>query len=88
MLTEVKQTLRPRATSAKRTVRGTIFSAAIVLAASVSAGIAARQTVLYPRTDDAEVLANFIGMAPVVERGQAATPRRARREARAGECAS
>jgi multidrug efflux system membrane fusion protein len=67
MLTDVKLRVQPRAASTKRTVRGTIFSAVIVLAACVSAAIAVRQTVLYPRTDDAEVLANFIGMAPVVE---------------------
>jgi membrane fusion protein, multidrug efflux system len=47
--------------------KGSIVSACIVLCALISAGLALRQVVLYPRTDDAEVTANFIGMAPVVE---------------------
>lgn len=32
-----------------------------------SAGLVAREVALYPRTDDAEVTVNFIGIAPVVE---------------------
>ncbi len=51
----------------KRTLRGNLLSVAIVLAACISAALAIRDTVLYPRTDDAEVVANFIGIAPVVE---------------------
>jgi membrane fusion protein, multidrug efflux system len=51
----------------KRTVRGTFISVAIVLAACLSAALAVRSTILYPRTDDAEVVANFIGIAPVVD---------------------
>jgi membrane fusion protein, multidrug efflux system len=47
--------------------KGSIVSACIVIGALVSAGLAIRNIVLYPRTDDAEVTANFIGMAPVVE---------------------
>jgi membrane fusion protein, multidrug efflux system len=37
------------------------------MAALISAGVVLREVMLYPRTDDAEVTANFIGMAPVVE---------------------
>ncbi len=47
--------------------KGSLISAIIVLAALISAGSVLRGVVLYPRTDDAEVTANFIGIAPVVE---------------------
>jgi membrane fusion protein, multidrug efflux system len=47
--------------------KGSIVSACIVIAALISAGLVLHGVVLYPRTDDAEVTANFIGMAPVVE---------------------
>jgi multidrug efflux system membrane fusion protein len=47
--------------------KGSIVSACIVAGALVSAGLVIRQAALYPRTDDAEVTANFIGIAPVVE---------------------
>jgi multidrug efflux system membrane fusion protein len=43
------------------------LSACIVAGALFSAGLVAREVALYPRTDDAEVTANFIGIAPVVE---------------------
>src|ERR1700679_3761838 len=46
---------------------GSIISACIVAGALVSASLVLREVVLYPRTDDAEVTANFIGIAPVVE---------------------
>ena len=46
---------------------GSIVSACMVLGALISAGLVLREVVLYPRTDDAEVTANFIGIAPVVE---------------------
>jgi len=49
------------------TLRGHFISALIVLGAIVSVTLAVREVILYPRTDDAEVTANFIGMAPVVE---------------------
>jgi multidrug efflux system membrane fusion protein len=45
---------------------GLFLSIAIILSASVSGLLVLRQTTLNPRTDDAEVVANFIGMAPVV----------------------
>ncbi|MGA9244025.1 MAG: biotin/lipoyl-binding protein, partial [Silvibacterium sp.] len=47
--------------------KGSLISAFIVVAALISAGSVLRGVVLYPRTDDAEVTANFIGIAPVVE---------------------
>jgi multidrug efflux system membrane fusion protein len=52
--------------SSKYTFRGNLISGFIVLGALL-AGIAAIYTVTnYPRTDDAEVVANLIGMAPLV----------------------
>jgi multidrug efflux system membrane fusion protein len=45
---------------------GLILSIAIVLSAAVVGLLVLRQTTLNPRTDDAEVVANFIGIAPVV----------------------
>lgn len=51
----------------KPTRRGTVISAAILLGAIVSGGIVVHSVTAYPRTDDAEVVANFIGMAPLVE---------------------
>jgi multidrug efflux system membrane fusion protein len=47
--------------------KGSLVSALIVIAALISAGSVLRGVVIYPRTDDAEVTANFIGTAPVVE---------------------
>jgi multidrug efflux system membrane fusion protein len=46
---------------------GQIISACIVAGGLISAGLVLREAMLYPRTDDAEVTANFIGIAPVVE---------------------
>jgi multidrug efflux system membrane fusion protein len=47
--------------------KGQIISACIVTGALISVGFVLRTVTLYPRTDDAEVTANFIGIAPVVE---------------------
>lgn len=47
--------------------KGQIISASIVTGALISVGFVLRTVALYPRTDDAEVTANFIGIAPVVE---------------------
>lgn len=47
--------------------KGSIVSACIVVGAVIAAGLVLREVVLYPRTDDAEVTANFIGIAPVVQ---------------------
>jgi len=46
---------------------GRAFTAAAVVAAAVLGGAVFYQTNHYPRTDDAEILANFIGIAPQVE---------------------
>ncbi|HET9087983.1 MAG TPA: efflux RND transporter periplasmic adaptor subunit, partial [Acidobacteriaceae bacterium] len=50
-----------------RTRRGTIISASIVLGAILSGLVVIHDVTVNPRTDDAEVVANFIGMAPLVE---------------------
>jgi multidrug efflux system membrane fusion protein len=50
-----------------RTPLGVALSAAIVALAIVSLVALVVDTTAYPRTDDAEVFANFIGMAPLVE---------------------
>ena len=50
----------------RQTPAGRTLSAAIVLLAAVLIGLVISQTNRYPRTDDAEVFANFIGVAPVV----------------------
>ena len=44
----------------------TLFSAGVVLYALMSGGVVLHKTVVDPRTDDAELFANFIGIAPVV----------------------
>jgi membrane fusion protein, multidrug efflux system len=46
---------------------GKIVSAAIPVAALITGLLAAVETTRYPRTDDAEVFANFIGVAPQVD---------------------
>jgi multidrug efflux system membrane fusion protein len=46
---------------------GGILSVAIVIGASALGFVVIYHTNLYPRTDDAEILANFIGIAPQVE---------------------
>ena len=46
---------------------GRALSAVIIVAAAITGLLVVRVTTLDPRTDDAEVFANFIGMAPVVE---------------------
>lgn len=51
----------------KPTVVGGLLLAATVLVAALLATVAILRAVTEPRTDDAEVFANFIGMAPVVE---------------------
>jgi multidrug efflux system membrane fusion protein len=52
--------------SSKYTLRGHLISGSIVLAAVVTIIIVLFAVTDYPRTDDAEVVANLIGMAPVV----------------------
>ncbi|MGB8889494.1 MAG: biotin/lipoyl-binding protein [Candidatus Korobacteraceae bacterium] len=51
----------------QRTRRGTIVSWSIVAAAVITGLLVIHITDKYPRTDDAEVFANFIGIAPQVE---------------------
>jgi multidrug efflux system membrane fusion protein len=46
---------------------GTVLSILIIALAVVSLAIVIAQITAYPRTDDAEVFANFIGIAPQVE---------------------
>ncbi len=46
---------------------GRLVSVAIPLAALITGLLVISETTLYPRTDDAEVFANFIGIAPQVE---------------------
>ena len=50
----------------KYTRRGNLISAFIVIGATVSGALAIHTVTSYPRTDDAEVVANLIGMAPLV----------------------
>ncbi|HEY0784751.1 MAG TPA: biotin/lipoyl-binding protein [Acidobacteriaceae bacterium] len=57
-----EDTAPPRPSLASRLV-----SAGIILLALLVAGIVVRETSLDPRTDDAEVLANYIGIAPQVD---------------------
>ena len=45
---------------------GHVVSAAIMAAAVVTGLLVVRDATLSPRTDDAEVFANFIGIAPLV----------------------
>jgi multidrug efflux system membrane fusion protein len=46
---------------------GRIVSYSIIAAAAVTGLLCVNETTRYPRTDDAEVFANFIGIAPQVE---------------------
>jgi multidrug efflux system membrane fusion protein len=54
-------------TPTQRTRRGMIVGLAIVVAVVITGLLVIRETVYYPRTDDAEIFANFIGIAPQVE---------------------
>lgn len=51
----------------QRTTRGTLISVGICACALISGMAVAHSVTSYPRTDDAEVTANFIGIAPLVE---------------------
>lgn len=50
----------------KYTLRGNLISGFIVLGALLTGAIVVYTVASYPRTDDAEVVANLIGMAPLV----------------------
>ena len=54
-------------TPVQRTRRGRIVSWGIVAAALIAGLLVVSETTRYPRTDDAEVFANFIGIAPQVD---------------------
>ena len=54
-------------TDAQRRRLGTIVSISIVVAALITGALVIIRTNNYPRTDDAEVFANFIGIAPQVD---------------------
>src|SRR5271156_3644441 len=54
-------------TDAQRRRLGRIVSIAIVVAALITGAAVIIHTNLHPRTDDAEVFANFIGIAPQVD---------------------
>src|SRR6516164_1058135 len=54
-------------TPVRRTNLGKIVSVAIPVAALMTGLQVVYQTTQYPRTDDAEVFANFIGIAPQVD---------------------
>src|SRR5580693_9938321 len=59
--------MTPDTNTKTRKVLGVLVSAAIIIGAA-GAGLAAlHQVNSFPRTDDAEILANFIGIAPQVE---------------------
>lgn len=52
--------------SESRRIAGRVISAAVVVCAAIAGGLVVRQVNVNPRTDDAEVFANYIGMAPLV----------------------
>ena len=54
-------------TAGRQTFIGKVISAGIVLAAVITGILVLEDNAQDPRTDDAEVFANFIGIAPVVE---------------------
>ena len=54
-------------TDAQRRRLGRIVSIAIVVAALITGALVIIRTNDHPRTDDAEVFANFIGIAPQVD---------------------
>ena len=51
----------------QRKPRGKIVSVGIIAAALITGLLVVSETTRYPRTDDAEVFANFIGIAPQVD---------------------
>lgn len=51
----------------RRMVYGRLASGVIVVLAALLGALVIAKTTRYPRTDDAEVFANYIGMAPVVD---------------------
>jgi membrane fusion protein, multidrug efflux system len=49
-----------------RSLSGRVISIAIIVCAAITGLLVLRQVTVNPRTDDAEVFANYIGMAPLV----------------------
>ncbi|WP_263419050.1 HlyD family efflux transporter periplasmic adaptor subunit [Terriglobus albidus] len=58
--------MNDKTTSHSRTLRGTIISSVIGAGALITAALTLYTVNSYPRTDDAEVVANIIGMAPLI----------------------
>ena len=54
-------------TNKRRVLAGRILSGVIVIGVIASGLVVLHDVNHYPRTDDAEILANFIGIAPQVE---------------------
>ena len=54
-------------TDTQRQRLGTVVSILIIAAAAITGALVIIRTNDYPRTDDAEVFANFIGIAPQVD---------------------
>ena len=54
-------------TAPRPSLLGRIVSIAIIAAAVITGLMVINETSEYPRTDDAEVFANFIGIAPQVD---------------------
>jgi membrane fusion protein, multidrug efflux system len=58
--------MTPDPENEKRRTLGLAISVAAIVCAAVSALLVIRQSTVNPRTDDAEIFANYIGIAPVV----------------------
>jgi membrane fusion protein, multidrug efflux system len=55
-----------QSSEARHRLAGRLISVGIVLGAAIAGLLVIRQVIVDPRTDDAEVFANYIGMAPLV----------------------
>jgi multidrug efflux system membrane fusion protein len=66
-LLSIGRTMESEVTSKSRKLIGRLLSIGIVIAATALGLAVLHNANYYPRTDDAEVLANFIGIAPQVE---------------------
>ena len=58
--------MSPDTSLEQRHIAGRVISVASILLAAIMGLLVVRQVTLDPRTDDAEVFANYIGMAPLV----------------------
>src|ERR1700760_725241 len=59
--------MEPEASTTSRNQLGRVISIGIVIAAVILGVVVLYRTNYYPRTDDAEIFANFIGIAPQVD---------------------